>query len=213
MKKSSLIALLLLFVLAGYGQTVGIYYTKNGAKLTGDKPEGFRIVYDQGFALGLFYDIPVAHKVRLSVQPGYQKIQSTIKIPGDEGELKDTLKLRLDYFSLPLLFKIHPEKTDRFYFIAGPQVGFLLESKTSDEFGEEQDRSSLFNDLNFTLNFGFGYRIPIKSLELSIEAKYEQGLVNVTDYGNSRELFSRVKTQGLNLTIALGWPFRSEADE
>jgi hypothetical protein len=213
MKKSSLIAFLILVGLVGYGQGVGIYYTKNGAKLTGDKPESFRIAYDQGFAVGVFYDISIADEVVFSIQPGYQKIQSVVKIPGLDGEMKDTLKLRLDYFSLPLLFKIKPQKTERFYFIGGPQIGFLLESNTTNELGEEQDRSQLFNDLNVTLNFGFGYKIPIKSLILLIEAKYEQGLVNVTDFGNSQELFSRVKTQGVNLTLGLGFPFRSKSDE
>ncbi len=213
MKRSLLLILLFGIGVAGYSQTIGIYYTKNGAKLTGDKPQGFRIAYDQGFALGLFYDTTVAKDVELSLQPGYQKIQSTVKVPDNEGELKDTLKLRLDYFSLPLLFKFHPEKTNRFYFIAGPQVGFLLESNTTNELGEEQDRSALFNDLNVTLNFGLGYKIPIKTLELLIEARYEQGLLNVTDFGNPQELFSRVKTQGINLTLGLGFPFKSNADE
>ena len=213
MIRSILIALICGISFTAYSQGVGIYYTKNGSKLTGDKPEGFRVAFDQGFALGVFWDIAIAEEVVLSVQPGFQKMQSIVRAPDSEGEIKDTLELRLDYFSLPLLFKIQPEKTKRFYFIGGPQVGFLLDSKTTDENGQEQDRSQLFNDLNITLNFGFGYKIPIKSLVLLVEAKYEQGLVNVTDFGNSRQLFSRVKTQGVNLTVGLSLPLKSKTNE
>lgn len=195
------------------GQEIGIYYTKNGSKLTGDKPQGYRIAYDQGFALGAYVDLLITPDVTLSIQPGILRVQSTVKIPDLNEELKDSLDLRLDYLTLPLLFKINPVKSKRFYFIGGPSLGFLLESTTTDESGDEQDRSALFRDINLSLNFGFGYKVPVKSLALAFELKYEQGLVNITDFGNPEELFSRVKTQGVNLSIALGLPFKSKTDE
>ena len=130
-----------------------------------------------------------------------------------DGGFKDTLDFTVRYISLPLLFKLHPIKSDRFYFIGGPQLGFLLDSKTTNDNGEEQDRGDIMNDLNLSFNFGLGYRIPIRSLYLSIEARYEQGLVNITDFGNPQELLSRTKTQGLNLTVAIGLPFKSVNDE
>ena len=133
------------------------FYTKNGTKLAGDKPKGFKIAYDQGFALGAFIDLRIVEDVELSVQPGYLKLQSVIQVPDaddPEGGLKDTLDFRLDYFNLPLLFKIHPTNSERLYFIGGPQLGFLLESKTTNENGEEQDREAIMNDFNLSLNFG-----------------------------------------------------------
>ena len=183
-------------------QSAGIFYTKNGAKLTGDKPKGFKIAYDQGFALGAFVDLRIVEDVELSIQPGYLKLQSVIQVPDaddPEGGLKDTLDLRLDYFSLPLLFKIHPTNNERFYFIGGPQLGFLLESKTTGENGQEQDIDEIMNEINLSLNFGFGYKFPIKSVFLYLEARYEQGLVNITDFGNPEELLSRVKSHGYKL--------------
>ena len=197
-------------------QSAGIFYTKNGAKLTGDKPRGFKVAYDQGFALGAFIDLRIVDDVSFSFQPGYQKLQSVIQVPDaddPEGGLKDTLDFRLDYFSLPLLFKIKPSNSERFYFIGGPQLGFLIESKTTNENGEEQDQDEIMNSTNLSLNFGFGYKIPIKSVYLFIEARYEQGLINITDFGNPDELFSRVKSQGINLTIGLGLPFKRSSDE
>lgn len=209
---------LLLMLSTGHlmSQSVGIFYTKNGAKLTGDKPRGFKIAYDQGFAVGAFVDLRIADEVELSLQPGYQKIQSIIKVPDEddpEGGLKDSLDFRLDYFSLPLLFKIHPAKSERFYFIGGPQISFLIESKTTNENGEEENRDELMNDINLSLNFGLGYKIPIKFMQLHIEARYEQGLVNITDFGNPQELFSRVKSQGVNLTLRMGVPLKRRSDE
>ncbi|GJM28498.1 MAG: hypothetical protein DHS20C17_11330 [Cyclobacteriaceae bacterium] len=199
-----------------FGQEVGIYYTKNGSKLTGDKPHGFKIAYDQGFALGAFVDLRIAPDVLVSLQPGYLKMQSRIKVPDREsleGGLKDTLDFSLNYFILPVLFKIKPTKSKRFYFIVGPQFGFLLDSKTTNELGDQQDRSNIMNDLNVTLNFGVGYRIPIKFTSLMLEVKYEQGIVNITDFGNPEELFSRVKTQGINMTLLFGLPIGGTKDE
>jgi len=216
MKKLILIFALYLFGAGLYGQGIGIYYTKNGSKLTGDKPRDFKIVYDQGFAAGIFWDISVAQDVELSIQPGYQKIQSKIQIPdhdNPDGGLKDTLEFSLSYFTLPILFKIHPIKSKRFYFIGGPQVGFLLDSTTKNENGEEKDQSAIMHDVNFSLNFGFAYKIPIKSTYLFIEARYEQGLINITDFGNPEELLSRVKTQGVNLTLGFGLPFKRKTSD
>ena len=216
MKRAICSIALLLSASCILAQNAGIFYTKNGSKLTGDKPKGFKIAYDQGYALGAFVDLKIVEDVELSIQPGYQKIQSVIKVPDTddpEGGLKDTLDFRLDYFSLPLLFKIYPTNSERFYFIGGPQLGILLESKTSNENGEEQDQDEIMNSTNLSLNFGFGYKIPIKSLYLFIEARYEQGLVNITDFGNPDELFSRVKSQGINLTLGLGMPFKRKPDE
>lgn len=209
--------LALYFICAGlFGQGIGIYFTKNGSKLTGDKPQGFKIVPDQGFAAGIFWDISLTQDVELSLQPGYQKIQSKIQLPdhnNPDGGLKDTLDFSLSYFSLPILFKVHPIKSKRFYFIGGPQLGFLLDSTTTNENGEEKDQSAIMNDLNFSLNFGFAYKIPIKSTYLFIEARYEQGLINITDFGNPEELFSRVKTQGVNLSLGFGIPFKRKTSE
>jgi hypothetical protein len=215
MKKLIFILSLYLFGAGLFGQGIGIFYTKNGAKLTGDKPQGFKIAYDQGFAMGAFWDIKLAQDVELSLQPGYQKIQSKIQIPdgGNPGEYKDTLDFSLSYFTLPILFKIHPINSKRFYFIGGPQLGFLLDSTTTNENGEEKDQSAIMNDFNFSLNFGFAYKIPIKSTYLFIEARYEQGLINVTDFGNSDELLSRVKTQGINLSLGFGLPFKQKSSE
>lgn len=158
----------------------------------------------------------MAKDVELSFQPGYQKVQSKIQVPDKasmSGELKDTLTFSLSYFSLPVLFKIHPAKSERFYFIGGPQFGFLLESETSNENGEEKDQTDITNNLNISLNFGFGYKVPIKSIYLFIEARYEQGLINITDFGNPDELFSRVKNQGINLSLGLGIPFKPKTHE
>ena len=206
----------LLLSLCHYGQEIGIFYTKNGSKLSGDKPQGYRIKPDEGFAIGIYADFNIAPDVDISLRPSYLKIQSRVTVrdsQSPDGSRKDTLDFSINYFTLPVLFKFSPEKSDRFYFIGGPMIGFLTESKTVNENGEEQDRTDLINDLNFVLAFGFGYVFPIKTLRLSIEARYEQGLVNITDFGNPEELFSRTKTQGMNLTIGLGLPLKKRSDE
>ena len=216
MIRSALVALLCMVSLTMYCQNAGIYYTRNGAKLNGDKPKGFTIAYDHGFALGAFLDLTIAPDVELSIQPGYQKLQSIIKIPdtgNPDNDLKDTLDFQLDYLSVPLLFKIHPVKSERVYFIAGPQIGFLLDGKTTNENGEEKDQNDLLNDFNLSLNFGLGYKFPVKSIFLLLEVRYEQGLLNITDYGNPDELFSRVKTQGVNFSLGFFIPFKRAADE
>ena len=216
MIRAAVVMLLYLVSMEVYCQNVGIFYTRNGAKFSGDKPEGFRIAYDHGFALGAFVDLMIAPDVELSIQPGYQQLKSIVKIPdtdNPDNDLKDTLEFQLDYLSIPLLFKIHPAKSERIYFITGPQIGFLLESKTINENGEEQSRDDLINDFNFSLNFGIGYLIPVKSTFLLLEARYEQGLLNITDQGNPNELFSRVKTQGVNLTLGFVLPIKKTADE
>jgi len=192
-----------------YGQEIGLYYGFNGSVLSGDQPKGIRIKPERGFAVGLYADFRIAEGVDLSLQPGIQQVKSTVRFSSQQGE-KDSLSLRMDYFALPVLVRIYPEKSNRFYFIGGPQFGLLRQSIAKDEFGNESDLKEITNDLIFSFNFGFGYRKRLGRFVLTGELRYEQGITNITQLEGQNALYSRIKLQGMNLTLKFGWPIKNE---
>lgn len=91
------------------------------------------------------------------------------------SEVENSLKVRLDYLSIPLLAKYFVTK--KFSIEAGPQLSFLMKDKveilsSGDEV--ETDASSF----DFGLSFGFAYDLSPK---IFIQTRYNYGITTVSE--------------------------------
>jgi outer membrane protein with beta-barrel domain len=211
--------LIILFMSLSIGncisQDIGFYASLNNTNLKGDKPSGFRFEPGTGFEIGAFFDIKVAEDVLLSFQPGIYRSSSVIRVrdrDNIERKFKDSLDLRLDYLSLPLMVKIYFENSKKLYFTTGIQFGILLQTRLSNK-SNETNSNKIFESLNLAVNFGLGYKFPIKSNYVFLEMKYAQGILNITDFNNPDELFTRVKLQGIQWTAGFGIPLKKKQNE
>jgi hypothetical protein len=119
------------------------------------------------------------------------------------GTLYDTENtFKLSYINIPLMIKYYPES--KFFFEAGPQVGFLTSAKLKVNvtgFGSDtQNIDEAFKSIDFGLNLGAGYNI---SKHATINARYNLGLSNIgeNESGDNSKVLSRV------LSVSVGYIF------
>ena len=87
---------------------------------------------------------------------------------------------------------------------------FLFPTKSTAEIGDESfDLSEDVNNLQISIVFGLGYRVPLKRSKLYFELRYEQGLVNITDVPNPvTSYIPRVKPVAIQLLVGWQIPFK-----
>ena len=107
---------------------------------------------------------------KFSVQP--ELLFSTQGANAEFGE--DTFNL--SYISLPIMAKYYA--TEALSIEVGPQVGFLVNAEL-EELGETYDIEEDTNGVDFSLNFGLGYKL---ASGLNFSARYNLGLSNVFDF-------------------------------
>jgi len=189
--------------------SLGVVGGLNMSNLNGDKPKNAYYNSSLGLDLGLLIDLKLSDHVTMSLQPIYTQKGSKIsfKVPY-EDELVDSLRVRIDYFGIPILFKIDANNKC-FYALGGIELGFPISAKAEfiNQPGEEEDISSILSTINVVIHFGVGYRIPFKKSSLSIEGRYVQGLNNVIPEENPNYSYlPRVKTGGFKLLISYEIP-------
>ena len=189
--------------------SAGTFVGLNFGKLTGDAPSGGYYASNHGINTGVMIDIPVSSKVKLSLQPSYS--QEGTKVFYSQGRYVDpidSIQLRLNYFSLPLMVKVQ-SLNKHFYAVGGLEAGFLSDYKLT---SHEQLLSNQLSVAKFNLaaHFGAGYRIFFGYPVLFIELRYTQGLINLTDEPVDKSYIPRVKTNGMKLLIGIELPLSKQ---
>ena len=153
----------------------GIKGGVNFSNLTGDGVDGFNDDNARtSFNLGAVLEIPVTE--RFAVQPEvFYSGQGFDLVQRDDAQ--DT-EFQLNYINVPVLAKIY--LVQGLYLEAGPQVGFLVDSKIDGPnatIGLDEDN---FNDIDFAGAVGVGYKF---NGGLFLNARYTQGFSDVYDSG------------------------------
>ena len=203
-----LISIFLFSSVLAFGQSyLGVFGGLNMSKLSGDVPADAKYQTLVGMNVGANLDIKIAHNMLLSFQPSYSQEGTKLSYTLRGSSLPiDSISIRLNYFSLPVLLKI-TTNNERFYALAGIETGLLLSSsKTIDE--QEQELDAEVADLNLAMHFGVGLRIPIGFPRLFVELRYSQGLLNLTDDPVVQNSIPRVKTSGMKIILGIEIPLQ-----
>ncbi len=193
----------------GYADgAVGFYGGINSGKLSGDTPPGTSYQTRKGLVAGLFGEIRIAKDVFLGLHPAYLQKGSNITLkPITEGQDPIQNELSLDYFSVPVLFKIETGSGST-YFSGGLDFAFLM-SANLDLLGEEIDVQEIMRKFDLSMDFAFGGKIPLGSPFLTLELRYSQSLLNVADTEIGDENYSvpaRFRSSGFQLLAGLLFP-------
>jgi hypothetical protein len=156
MKKILLIGLLTFLPILTFSQNkIGIFAGGNASTFSDGILESFGIHSNSfSFHLGAVYEYQFSEKI--SFRPKLVFSQQ-----GDREDYDDTIKYEVTYLNLPINFKFFNNP----YIIAGPQIGFLLDTKK---------RESDFGDLK-TLDYGLNLGIGIDIKDFFIELNLYQG--------------------------------------
>jgi hypothetical protein len=184
---------------------LGVYGGINRSRLSGDSPDKASYKSILGANAGAYFDLKLGKGIWLSLQPSFSQEGSKVsyKVYGKSKPV-DSLKIRLDYFSLPVFLKIS-STNERFYALAGIECAMLLSSTLSSN-GTELDNDLKVADWNIAMHFGAGIHIPIGWPRLFVELRYSQGLVNLTDEPLNESYIPRVKTSGFKLLTGIEIP-------
>jgi len=208
------ITLFLLLILGNclYGQTyIGLFGGINSSKLSGDNPISAKYKSLIGANFGANIDVKLTNSIYLSLQPSYNQEGSKVSytISGYDEPI-DSLKIQLNYFSLPLLLKMSSDN-ERFYAIAGIETGFLQSSYVKSHDLKESAIQMDVLQFNIAVHFGVGLRIPIGFPRLFTELRYSQGIINLTDEPLSNNIIPRVKTSGFKLLVGIEFPLKKSS--
>ena len=205
-----IVFLFLLFQTASAQWEIGLIGGLNRSGLSGDKPKNTSYGTLTGFAFGGLIETQLTKDVWLGLQPLYLQRGSKVayKIP-DVREPKDSLNFKIDYFTVPLIFKVYANNK-RTYLISGLDVGFPLSASIEKLDGsDKEDVLDRLKSVDVVVNFGFGVRFPINQFFLAIELKYIQGLLNLNDppAGEESPLDFSIRSTGFQLFTSISLPF------
>jgi len=208
--KTKLLLLLLIMISASitFGQSyIGVFAGLNSSKLAGDSPSNAKYKSLMGANIGAYFDLKLGKSIWLSLQPSYSQEGTKVfySVKGVE-EPVDSIKIRLNYFSLPILLKVQ-SSNERFYALGGIETGYLLDSYLSSHDVKEEFKTDI-SDFNVAAHFGAGFRIPIGITRLFIELRYTQGVLNLTDDPIDESFIPRVKSTGFKVLAGIEIPLK-----
>jgi Outer membrane protein beta-barrel domain len=172
------------------------------------------------FGLGGLLEIGLVNNVHLSLQPMY--IQKGGIIEG--SEFQPEREWNMELLEIPVLFKMDFGDRIRPYFLAGPEIGVILNSEITAEIDGitfKGDLSPVTRQFDFGLGFGAGISFQISQASLFLESRYALGLNDLTNGGTFEASAGPITLNGTikpedeassrgiqffaGLTIPLGW--------
>lgn len=187
--------------------SVGAVLGVNRTGLSGDKPDNTSYSTSAGLIAGLVLEIPVAKSVAIVFQPGYRQSGANIgfQVP-DQDEPVDSLSLRLDYFSLPILLKVITDG-GRWYVTSGVDLGLLTSATLSTVSGSQEiDVKDALSDFDLAVIFGVGRMFPVGRPRITAEIRYSQSLFNLAGDSTGQDLPARFRASGFQLLAGVLLP-------
>ena len=156
-----------------------------------------------GYLVGGFAEIKISEK--FSIQPELLYSAQGVNFKEEGIGFSYEGKQNNGYLNIPVMAKVYV--TPKVSIEVGPQIGFLLNSKSKVEgtedgdviFSGEEDTKDDFESTDFGLNFGLGYDLTEK---LSIGGRYNLGLSNILKDAEEGE-----KVKNSVFSFSLGYKF------
>lgn len=185
---------------------IGIQGGLNLSKLNGDVEANTKYTSKPGLNVGAYFDFDLSKNIYLSLQPSFSQegTKITHKLE-DVYEPIDSIKIKLNYLSLPVLLKV-TSSNEKFYALAGLETAKLLSSSQQAKEKASKPLETKIEPWNFSIQFGAGIRIPLGISTLIFEARYSQGLNNITEESIVDDLLPRVKSSSIKFLTGLEIP-------
>lgn len=209
MKNKIFILFLLLNLPQIYAQvSIGAFGILNSSNFSGNPPSGTEYTGRTALGGGIIADYKFNDEVTLSLQPMLLPKGTMVSydLPSYEEQL-DSVSVDLSYFSIPIVVKVSTGKL--FYVSGGIQFDFLQNGKAIETNGNlETDIKNKLESYDIAANFGVGMQFKISSLNLFLEGRYSQGLINVSKFQNDSEtnIVSQFKNTGIQLLAGILFP-------
>jgi len=187
--------------------SIGAVLGTNRTGLSGDKPDGTSFSTSAGLIAGLVLEIPVANGVAVVFQPGYRQSGASIGfVVPDQEEPVDSLRFRMDYFSIPILLKVITDG-GRWYVTSGVDLGLLTSATLSTVSGsQETDVKDALTDFDMAVIFGVGRMFPVGRPRITAEIRYSQSVFNLADDSVGGDLPVRFRASGFQLLAGVLLP-------
>ncbi len=141
-----------------------------------------------GLHLGVLYEYELNTKLKLR-----PKLVFSQQGDGTNTELNNNFNFtNLDYKTTYLNIPVDIKFGNKVYFITGPQIGFLLNTKK-----ETADFGDLNSHIDFGLNLGGGFEVENLFFEIGVY----QGLTTIYDYKRSDGIDETIKNSLVRFTI------------
>jgi hypothetical protein len=202
-KSTALFVLLCTFSSADAQWDFGAYLGMARVQLKGDTPENFtyRAGYHPNF--GAIINYYFKDDARISFQPGYAINKPTLAWKDRElDEKRDSIRLNLGTLRFPVYLDIISDN-GKWHYVGGIDFQVALNQKGSaigsDETFDFNDELTNFNPL---VVFGIGRRIPIGSSKLSVDLRFGQSILNISNEPDDQtSLVPRIKTSSFELLL------------
>jgi hypothetical protein len=155
--------------------SIGVKGGVNFASIMGDTPNGLR--YRTAYNFGLVAEFETSSNTSIQPEISYSSQGFHFDgglVGGINGPILDEDNYKLDYLNIPIVFKYYIN--DEFSFETGPQVGFLLSSKTENGTVDSDDLNDNLTTASFDFVVGFGYKFDNG---FNLNARYVGGLTNI----------------------------------
>ncbi len=200
---------LLFFAVPAQAQVdIGIIGSVNFATISGEDLDGEALVSDRRtlYGFGGVLDVHLNEHWSLRTEPMYLQ-KGTQNIDGDEVSYK------AEYLEVPLFLKLSlGSGSARPYVMAGPSVGFRLNSELSIEdegISGTFDADEVTESMDFGIDFGAGLSLRLSGVSFFVEGRYDLGVADVFTGGEIAGQVSDdvdVFTRGLQAMVGITIP-------
>lgn len=136
-------------------------------------------------AFGLTTEFPVIHNLSVKVEPMYLKKGAKL-MEGEDPMEEPEAHLKSSYLEVPVLFKYSFLEEITPYLFAGMTFGYQVDTKLDINFpGLETtvEMKDVTENFEFGISLGGGLEVPINSINLFFDCRYNIGLTNMQKTG------------------------------
>ncbi len=187
---------------------LGIIGGINSSSLQIEPSGDFDVEGRTTFGVGLFLNLQANDFIGLQVTPMFMQKGANAKIDFD---FIDYTEYKADYLEIPILARLNFDAGMlKPYLLAGPSLGFQLNSSYLDGDGEEVDISDETKNLDLSLVLGGGLEIELESISLFGQLTYNHGLSNIDNSDGILDFTDEIYTRSIGFYAGVSVPLGSE---
>lgn len=208
MKKAMILISIMYFINYSYSNAevdLGVIGGINSSSLRIEPSDNFDVEGRTSFGAGLFMNIQANSILSLQITPMF--VEKGAKARYDLNFFKYT-EFKADYIEFPVLARLNFDAgLLKPYVIAGPSLGFQLNSTYLDGDGKEVDNSDDTKNIDISLVIGAGLEIELDNLSLFGQLTYNHGLSNIDNTDGTFDITDEIYTRAIGVYVGLSMPF------